>query len=38
VPGAGDWIVYGNDVDGSAFSEHAADPLGSSKWNLKVRF
>jgi hypothetical protein len=36
VPGAGDWIVYGNDVDGSAFSEQAADPLGSSKWNLKV--
>jgi Tfp pilus tip-associated adhesin PilY1 len=36
VPGAGDWIMYGNDVDGSAFSEHTSDPLGSSQWNLKV--
>ena len=31
-----DWVTYGNDVEGSAFSDSACDPLGSSKWNLKV--
>eukprot|EP00775_Hariotina_reticulata_P005737 gene5737-5977_t len=32
----GDWVLYANDVEGSAFSDHPGDPLGSSSWNLKV--
>lgn len=30
-------VEYACDVDGSAFSSSDTDPLGSSKWNLKVR-
>lgn len=29
-------VEYACDVDGSAFSSSPNDPLGSSKWNLKV--
>lgn len=29
-------VEYACDVDGSAFSSSRSDPLGSSKWNLKV--
>jgi len=36
VNGKYDWVDYGNDVEGSAFTDHASDPLGSTKWNLKV--
>lgn len=31
-------VEYACDVDGSAFSSSPNDPLGSSKWNLKVCF
>lgn len=31
-----DWVDYGNDVEGSMFSDLETDPLGSSKWNLQV--
>ncbi|GAX78800.1 hypothetical protein CEUSTIGMA_g6237.t1 [Chlamydomonas eustigma] len=34
--GKHDWVTYGNDVEGSAFSASPLDPIGSSKWNLKV--
>ncbi len=30
-------IEYGCDIEGSAFSNSSMDPLGTSKWNLKVR-
>lgn len=36
-PKDADWVLYANDVEGSAFSDHPADPLGSSSWNLKVK-
>lgn len=29
-------VEYACDVDGSAFSSSSGDPLGNSKWNLKV--
>jgi hypothetical protein len=29
-------VVYGNDIDGSAFSDRRGDPLASSAWNLQV--
>jgi hypothetical protein len=29
-------IEYGCDIEGSAFSNSSMDPLGTSKWNLKV--
>ena len=29
-------VEYACDVDGSAFSASPKDPLGQSKWNLKV--
>lgn len=29
-------VEYACDVDGSAFSSSPSDPLGKSKWNLKV--
>lgn len=29
-------VEYACDVEGSAFSSSAHDPLGCSKWNLKV--
>lgn len=29
-------MKYGNDVEGTAFSEDPNDLLGSSNWNLKV--
>lgn len=29
-------VEYACDVDGSAFSSSPSDPLGNSKWNLKV--
>lgn len=29
-------VEYACDVDGSAFSSSPTDPLGNSKWNLKV--
>lgn len=29
-------VEYACDVDGSAFSSSLSDPLGNSKWNLKV--
>ncbi|KAF3641160.1 putative F-box protein-like [Capsicum annuum] len=29
-------VEYGINIDGSAFSSTFADPLGSSKWNLKI--
>jgi hypothetical protein len=29
-------IEYGCDIEGSAFSNSSLDPLGTSKWNLKV--
>lgn len=29
-------VEYACDVDGSAFSSSSSDPLGNSKWNLKV--
>lgn len=31
-------VEYACDVDGSAFSSSHCDPLGNSKWNLKVLF
>ena len=31
-----DWVHYGNDVVGTAFSPHPDDPLGSTAWNLNV--
>ena len=32
-----DWVDYGNDVEGSAFADpDSSDPLGSTRWNLKV--
>lgn len=31
-------VEYACDVDGSAFSSSPDDPLGKSKWNLKVIF
>lgn len=29
-------VEYACDVDGSAFSSSPSDPLGKSRWNLKV--
>lgn len=29
-------VEYGCDIEGSAFSTSPKDPLGTSKWNLKV--
>ncbi len=34
--GRSSMIEYGCDIEGSAFSNSSSDPLGSSKWNLKV--
>lgn len=31
-------VEYACDVDGSAFSSSPSDPLGKSRWNLKVFF
>lgn len=31
-------VEYATDVEGSAFSSSSTDPLGQSKWNLKVGF
>ncbi len=38
APRRNEWIVYGNDVEGSAFSTAPHDPLGASPWNLQVGF
>jgi hypothetical protein len=34
--GRSSMIEYGCDIEGSAFSNSSSDPLGTSKWNLKV--
>lgn len=31
-------VEYACDVEGSAFSSSPSDPLGKSRWNLKVLF
>lgn len=36
--GKTDSVEYACDVDGSAFSSSPTDPLGKSRWNLKVFF
>lgn len=36
VCGRTEHVEYACDVDGSAFSSSPSDPLGNSKWNLKV--
>ena len=35
--GGVEYVEYGNDVEGTAFSDpHEGDPLGSSKWNMRT--
>lgn len=34
--GKAESVEYACDVDGSAFSSSPSDPLGKSRWNLKV--